>query len=531
MKTRKQISIISLTILVAYNAIMFLIPSIKNTTFWVAYGFSNLSIIITSLVVLGALDKQGIKNKFHSMPIVYAAWTYVVLQLIMGFVEIYYPINFRYSILINVVLLGFCIISLVGVNAGKKEIERVDKKVQEKTFFIKELQAEIETFADKITDAQTKKELDLLIETIRYSDPMTHSQLASIENQINIKVQQLTQIDDNNELIKQTCSELQQAFAERNRKAKLYKNQPEQTVEEQKPLNFKAIIAVIVAILVLIGIAVTLYFTVIIPNEQYNEAIRLYNNKQYTQAKEAFERLGDYKDSQEKQKEVMYVYATELFDKKDYTNAEKEFDKLGDYKDSKDKKNEVIYQKATELLNNKNYSKAAEEFLRLDNYKDSKDRVIEIYNLFGANDVIFFGQYNGKPIEWQVLDTREHKVLLITKEPIDEMAYNTEYKSVEWESSSIRKWLNGEFYNSFDEKERSRILTNTKETDNVFLLNYEDVKGYIKLRKANTSWWIETSGDDKTKAMYVKQDGTVDTTGDIVTKLHGVRPSIWLDLD
>ena len=124
MKTRKQISIISLTILVAYNAIMFLIPSIKNTTFWVAYGFSNLSIIITSLVVLGALDKQGIKNKFHSMPIVYAAWTYVVLQLIMGFVEIYYPINFRYSILINVVLLGFCIISLVGVNAGKKEIEK-----------------------------------------------------------------------------------------------------------------------------------------------------------------------------------------------------------------------------------------------------------------------------------------------------------------------------------------------------------------------------------------------------------------------
>ena len=530
-KLRKQITLISLISFVIYNIIIFLIPSIKSTTFWVACIFSNLSIIITSLVILGALDEQGIKKKFNSMPIVYVALTYVILQLIIGMVEIYHPINYRYSILINVILLGFCIIGLLIVNAGKKEIERVNEKVEEKVFFIKELQADIETFVDKITDENTKEELNLLVDTIKYSDPMSHSQLSSLENQIVIKVKNLTQTLDNNENVKQICGELQQLFAERNRKAKIYKNQPEQTMDKEKPLNFKLIIAVILSIVVLIVVAVTLYFTIIIPNKQYYEAMSLYNNKQYIQAKEAFEKLGDYKDSQEKQKQVMYVYAIELFNKQDYENAEKEFERLGDYSDSKDKKNQVIYQKATELLNNKEYSEAAKEFFKLDNYKDAKDKVIEIYNLFGEEDVIYFGTYNGQPIAWQILETKENKVLLITKEPIDEMAYNTEYKAIDWNNSSIRKWLNEDFYNSFNAKEKDRILKNTNETDNVFLLSDKNVEEYTKLKKVNTSWWISTNGDETTKAMFVTENGIVNTTGDIVTKLHGVRPAIWLNLD
>lgn len=565
MKLRKQITIISLIILIGYNLMAFIIPSLKNTTFWIAYCFSNLSIIISSLVILHALDEKGINNKFKNMPTVYATWSYLVIQLIMGFVEIYYPINFRYSILINAIILGISIIILLGVNAGKKEIARVEKKVQEKVFFIKDLQADIEILVDKVTDVNAKKELELLVETIRYSDPMSHSKLATIENQITIKVEQLKQIEDTQN-IKQICNELQQLFSERNKKAKLYKNQPEEIENPEKPLNFKLIIAIIVSIIVVIILALILYFTVIVPNKQYDDAMKLYNNKQYIQAKEAFNKLGDYKDSEEKQNEIMYIYAEELLNKKEYENAQKEFAKLGDYSNSKDKANEAIYQQAIELFNNKkyeeaqelfssiseykdsndkmkesiylnaeellknkDYSKAAEGFLKLDDYKDSKTKVIEIYNLFGEKDVVYFGKYNGKPIAWQILNTKEHKVLLITKDVIDEMAFNKEYKSTDWESSSIRNWLNNEFYNTFDENEKNRIVKNNN--DNVFLLSSDAIKEYKKLSNINMSWWIRTMGNEKTKAMYVTTAGTVNADGDIVTKLHGVRPSIWLNLD
>lgn len=565
MKSRKQITIISLIILIGYNLIAFIIPSLKNTTFWVAYCFSNLSIIISSLVILHALDEQGINNKFKNMPTVYATWSYLVIQLIMGFIEIYYPINFRYSILINAIILGLSTIILLGVNAGKKEIDRVEKKVQEKVFFIKELQADVEILVNKITNDNAKKELELLVETIKYSDPMSHSNLAAIENQITNEVTKLKQTEDIED-IKHICSELQQLFSERNKKAKLYKNQPEQIKSEQKPLNFKLIIAVIISIIIVIILSVTLYFTVIEPNKQYDEAMKLYNNKQYQEAKEAFNKLGDYKDSEEKKNQIIYTYAEELLNKKEYENAQKEFLKLGDYSDSKDKANEAIYQKAIELFNNKKYeqtielfnsiseykdsndkmkeamylnaeellnkkeySKAAEEFLKLDNYKDSKTKVIEIYNLFGEKDVVYFGKYKGEPIAWQILNTKAHQVLLITKDAIDEMAFNKEYKSTDWESSSIRNWLNNEFYNTFDEKEKSKIIKNNN--DDVFLLSSDAIKTYKKLRNINMSWWIRTMGNEKTKAMFVTSSGTVDSNGDIVTKLHGVRPAIWLNLD
>ena len=535
MKTRKQTIIISLMLLIIYNIIAFVIPSIKNITFWVAYVFSNLSIIVSSLVILGALDEKSIKQKFKNMPIVYAAYTYLVLQLIIGFVEICRPIDFRHSILINVILFGVSIVTLLITSSGKKEIERVEEKVKEKLFFLKDLQVDIETFKEKISDEQAKKNLNSLVDTIKYSDPMTHSKLATVENQINVKVSTLIQNTSNIELINQTCDELQQLFAERNRKAKLYKNEPEQDAEPQKPLNFKLIITVIVTIIVLIIIGVTLYFTVIIPNKEYDNAMNLFNNKQYIEAKEAFEKIGDYKDSIEKQKEAMNIYryesATKLFNEKEYLKASEEFSKIPEYKDSKEKSQEALYLYATELLNKKDYSRAAEQFLILDNYKDSKDKVIQIYNLFGEENVVYFGKYNGKPIAWQILDTREHKVLLITRDIVNEMAYNTEYKAITWENSEIRRWLNEDFYSNLEEKERDRIIKGNEQTDYIFLLSGNDIKNYKNMKNASSSWWLATSGDETTKIMYVATDGTVNTEGDIVTKLHGIRPVIWLNLD
>ena len=261
----------------------------------------------------------------------------------------------------------------------------------------------------------------------------------------------------------------------------------------------------------------------------YTYAEELLNKKEYENAQKEFSKLGDYSDSKDKANEAIYQQAIELFNNKKYEEAQELFNSISEYKDSNDKMKESIYLNAEELLKNKDYSKAAEEFLKLDNYKDSKTKVIEIYNLFGEKDVVYFGKYNGEPIAWQILNTKAHQVLLITKDAIDEMAFNKEYKSTDWESSSIRNWLNNEFYNTFDENEKGKIIKNNN--DNVFLLSSDAIKEYKKLRNINMSWWIRTMGNEKTKAMFVTNSGTIDSNGDIVTKLHGIRPAIWLNLD
>jgi len=90
---------------------------------------------------------------------------------------------------------------------------------------IKSLRVDAEGLVGKTSDATLKKTLKGLAETIRYSDPMSSPQLAAIENKIEAKTAALSEAVENaeDESSKALCNELQQLFAERNRKCKILK--------------------------------------------------------------------------------------------------------------------------------------------------------------------------------------------------------------------------------------------------------------------------------------------------------------------
>ena len=569
MKTKKSLFLSIFILLVVLNFIMFISPIEKNLNFWVVYVSTTISILFLGGTFLSQITRKSIEKNVRNSSMAWVAWEYFIFQAVASFIEIYYQLNYRTSLILNVILLGLNTIILSVISTEKKEIEKVDHKVKEKVLFIKSIQEEIETIKDKVNEPKILDELQKMLEIVRYSDPMTHSKLAELEGNIEIKVANLKSCAEQNKINEalELIGQIKTLFVERNRKAKLYKGMPEQE-ENDKPANNRAIIITCVSVVVLLIAGITSYYSIILPNIQYDEAQKLLSSKNYIEAKEAFERMEGYKDSEEKAKEAIYRYAIDLAEKEDYEKAistfdslkdyndsktqktqtiykyannlleskkyleaEEQFKKIEEYKDSKEKSNESIYLLATNLLSQKEYTKAAEQFMKLNSYKDSKTKLLEIYNLFGDKDVVYFGKYNGKPIEWQILDTKDNKVLLITSNPIDEMSYNNEYKAIDWEKSSLRKWLNETFYDTFDEQEKSKLLKNTSELDTVFLLSNENVKSYPKLKNSNKSWWIDTRGDEKTTAMYVEENGNINQNGDLVTKLHGVRPSIWLNLE
>lgn len=534
MNSKKAILGTTAIAILIFNLFMFLFPMDKNINFWVVYVSSMTSILLACSVFLCTLTKKRIKAKFNNLPLDWVAWNYFVLQTIISLIELFSVTDYRTSLMLNVVLLGITAILLSLVGLGKKEIERVDQKVKEKVFFIKDLQLEVETLIQVTTDSKNKKILQDIAEAIQYSDPMSHSLLAEVENKIEIKIEKLKEIVKNAKLqeeIEETAKEIQMLIAERNKKAKLYKGRPEVEEKEERTVNHKTVVVTSVSIIALIIVGITAYYTVIVPKNEYQKAEELLGNKEYQEAIKAFEKMAGYQDSEDKKKEAIYEYAEELLENKKYEEAIEQYQKIEKEKDCQNKMQEATYQYGTELLTNKDYTKAAEQFLKLEDYKDAKDKVIQIYNLFGEKDVVYFGSYKNEPIAWQILDTRDHKVLLITKEPIEEMPYHEEYKAIDWENTSLRKWLNEEFYQSFDEKEKARLLKNTAQMDDIFLLSNENIKSYSKLKKANKSWWIASEGSEKTNAMYVEENGTINQKGDIITKSHGVRPSIWLNLD
>ena len=116
-------------------------------------------------------------------------------------------------------ILGISTICLISSDVTRDEINRVEEKVNQKVFYIRELQADVEILAEQEQNPEIKTSLTRLAEKIRYSDPMSNVALADLEARIREKVTALRTTDHKLEII----TELDLLLAERNRKAKILK--------------------------------------------------------------------------------------------------------------------------------------------------------------------------------------------------------------------------------------------------------------------------------------------------------------------
>ncbi len=192
-----------------------------------------------------------------------------------------------------------------------------------------------------------------------------------------------------------------------------------------------------------------------------------------------------------------------------------------------------------------------------DNVTESDRNLEEI----AAETALGFGSYNGQPIVWRVLDidTENKKVLLISKDCIDEVLFHESEPTEEltWESSDLRKWLGGDFYNTaFTDEEKIRILevTNAADTnsesgtkggndtvDKVFILSASEMVKYFiddadmasTFNGENFSYWTRTPGDNTQGYVctYGDSNGGLYMTGNWATSTTvAFRPAIWVNL-
>lgn len=205
---------------VIFNVIAFVIPTPKLESFWIAYVFTIIAFLVQIFIFNKVLKKeQSLKSKFLGFPLINIGITFLVIQIIAFFIFMMFPnIQCWITLVVCSLILGISGICLITVEIGRNEITRVENKVKEKVFYIKELQIDVEIMVKKCTDKQCKEELEKLVEAIKYSDPMSSEKLQDIENEIKSKINELGQ----------SCSiekinEVQNLIKERNEKCKILK--------------------------------------------------------------------------------------------------------------------------------------------------------------------------------------------------------------------------------------------------------------------------------------------------------------------
>lgn len=153
---------------------------------------------------------------------------------------------------------------------------------------------------------------------------------------------------------------------ERERRAEIARREAEKRAKRNKRIKISLIVTAAICIA-----AAVLWFTVLSPMIQYNQAQTLLDNGSYDEAIVLFADLEDYKDSRDKVLETKYAKAEKLFANKGYDAALAVFEELADYSDSAERIKEVTYSKAGALVETEAYQQAIDIYQMLGDYKDS----------------------------------------------------------------------------------------------------------------------------------------------------------------
>ena len=309
----------------------------------------------------------------------------------------------------------------------------------------------------------------------------------------------------------------------------------------------KRTIAILTPIVLACIAFVIVLTTVIIPKQKLNKAMGLLDAGDYEAAYALLEEIGD-NDAIASSK---YDRAIALIDAGDYEAAYALLNGLN-YKDSVSKLDSIKLPYKKALL-----SKAqVGSWITFGSYEQDNNTV------------------NGKEdIEWQVLEKDGNRILVISRYALDCQQYNTSYTSVTWETSSLRKWLNGTFLNAaFSAEEQAMIPSvsvsadknpsystspGNSTTDQVFLLSITEANKYFSSDEARKCaltdyaiaqgawtynsnkvdgraacwWWLRSPGGSSSSAAYVRSGSVYAGGFDVIYDTVAVRPALWITLD
>ena len=199
--------------------------------------------------------------------------------------------------------------------------------------------------------------------------------------------------------------------------------------------------------------------------------------------------------------------------------------------------------------------------------RKSEEERIKAEKSVKVGDIIKLGEWHSDPIEWQVLEVKDGKALLLSKYALACRKYHNSIENITWENCDLRKWLNVEFFQKAFSGDAAKCVMEShvsahynpeystdpgyNTNDKVFLLSVKEVLKYFKsdeericmplsfVKSEGASiadngacrWWLRSPGSIASFVANVGSYGTVESTGGADCDNSVVRPACWIDLN
>ena len=197
-----------------------------TSSFWIGYVFITAMFIGQLICSVMAFKADSAKKLFYRIPLIRTSYAGLICSFIFGgLCMLISPLPYWVGVILCAIVLVANVLSVIKATAAIEEVERVDEKVKEQTFFIKSLTIDANTLTANAKSEAVKSECQKVYEAIRYSDPMSSDALASVEAQITIQFHALSEAVDGDDadLVVEIAKNLTVLIEDRNKKCKLFK--------------------------------------------------------------------------------------------------------------------------------------------------------------------------------------------------------------------------------------------------------------------------------------------------------------------
>lgn len=204
------------------------IPFTRTASFWLAFVFGGVAILVQlPLLYLAFCKEKTPKSRFYGFPIAQVGVCYMGAQVVLSFLTMLFStiVPMWVVVIVYVVLFGVAAIGFIGVDAMRDEVERQDKDLVKNLDTMRSLQASAYTLNGLCTDTELSKEVQKLVDELKYSDPVSNEKTISLEKELEGILSGLTESlsNSNKEKAEQLCKKALLVLAERNRLCKLNK--------------------------------------------------------------------------------------------------------------------------------------------------------------------------------------------------------------------------------------------------------------------------------------------------------------------
>lgn len=226
-KNGLMLALIYLVIFVAYNLVVFLVFKNFNAVFWISYAFMLVAFLIHIGCAFSIAKNTNVKAVFFGIPLGAFSVYFVLAELFTSFVFMIFKANASVKVTIVIQALLLCVFAVVAIVSimTRDTVHNVDLKIKENVNFIKGINVDVGMLMQRCTNPETTGALKRLSETIKYSDPMTNSVVATQEQMIMQYMAELRTVFDAGDMdsVKDLCSKIELLFVERNKKLMISK--------------------------------------------------------------------------------------------------------------------------------------------------------------------------------------------------------------------------------------------------------------------------------------------------------------------